>query len=59
MLTVFADFCTNMDIIHKVTSAYHHQSNFAERGVPDHQETNEKMWRKLAIWIARISMHAY
>ena len=31
-----------MDIIHKVTSAYHHQSNFAERGV----QTVKKLMKK-------------
>ena len=42
MSTVFVDFCTNLDIIHKVTSAYHHQSNFAERGV----QTIKKLMKK-------------
>ena len=42
MSTVFAYFCTNMDIIHKVTSAYHHQLNFAERGV----QTIKKLMKK-------------
>ena len=42
MSTVFADFCTNLDIIHTVTSAYHHQSNLAERGV----QTIKKLMKK-------------
>ena len=42
MSTVFTDFCNNLDIIHKVTSTYHHQSNFTERGV----QTVKKLMKK-------------